>query len=279
MAKAKAIATGVLGVALGLAGLALLTAGVYAAYRGDPTMVGVCIAGSILLLFSATIDRFESIKGLGVEAKTRQLDRKLQEADQAIDQLRQLAETLGVASVSAYSKLGRMGTSPTVDEAYAHAQKIRGVMASLGSKPEVINEMLRPFVGVMIFDLMEAVLDPVKKNIRENISRMQRDNRTLLQTDPEAYEKNLQLADEAHSFVERYGTLLYKQPVEDYPHEVLTRLARTPLLDSNVKEEAQGAILRLNGDILLLRHEGRLEQSEEWSRIVTTYRNRDAYGR
>ncbi len=277
MNKIKEIAAVIVSVAFLFAGGSLLWFGVMAAYGHNSAMTAVCIAGAILLLFAATIDRFESVKGLGVEAKTRRLDEKLVEADLAIDQLRQLAETLGTESVAANSKLGRLDSAPTAEESYMHAQAVRSVMVKLGTKPEVIRSMLRPFVHMMLFDLTTAILHPVHRNIQHNLQQAAKDRKNVpLNSEEEA--KASALRSEAYEFDRAMHKNLYKSlSIEDYPTEVLGRLSRVPLLDQEVKEAAQNEVIRFSGDMLLLRQEGVLTNPEDWFRTLSAHRNRDRF--
>ena len=59
-----------------------------------------------------TIDQFESLKGLGVEAKTRQLDQKSEQAADALKRLKELPELTGAPLVDLNSKMGRWGSAP-----------------------------------------------------------------------------------------------------------------------------------------------------------------------
>ncbi|CAE6814036.1 hypothetical protein R69746_05750 [Paraburkholderia aspalathi] len=70
----------------------LFAAGLFNLYVGTRSAFDIHVAGAatsltagLVLLFAATIDRFESLKGLGIEAKTRQLDQKISEADEALE--------------------------------------------------------------------------------------------------------------------------------------------------------------------------------------------------
>jgi hypothetical protein len=275
MTRVKVVVAGLTSAALVLSGCALLVFGLISAYRGNSPLLAVCIAGAILLIFAANIDRFESLKGLGMEAKTKQLDRKLVEADQAIDQLRQLAETLGKESVAANSKLGRLDSAPTAEESYLHAQAIRSVLTNLGSKPETIREMLRPFVHMMLFDMTTALLHPVKRNLRGNINKAQK-RRRLTTEDPLEGAESLAALEGAHKFERRMVSHLYSSlAIEDYPGEVLKELNAAPLVDHFVKEAAQKELISFSSEMFLLRTEGRLEKPSEWFAKVGAYLARD----
>lgn len=273
----KQIVTKLTNGALLISGTSLLGFGLFYAYEGNSTLLAVCIAGAILLIFSGTIERFESIKGLGVEAKTRQLTEKLVEADRAIDQLRQLAETLGTESVAANSKLGRMGSAPTAEESYMHAQAVRAVMLNLNSKPEAIRRMLRPFVHIMLFDMTTALLHPARKNLTQKLnelnSKLDREAET-----PEEAQARAHLQGEVYEFQRVLLKDLYANlAVEGYPNEILTRLSRVPLLDEDVRQATQVELLQFAGEMLLLRSEGRLEHPEAWFAKVKAHLDREPY--
>jgi len=269
--KVQEVAGVVVNASLLLAGVGLLGFGLKAAYDNNSAMTGVCIAGAILLMFAGTIDRFESIKGLGVEAKTKRLDEKLNQADVAIEQLRQLAETLGAASVDAQSKLGRL-SSPTADESYSYAQSVRSVMVNLGSKPEAIRAMLQPFIHTMLFDLTAAILWPVHKNLGQNLQ----DSRNYSGETLEEMDQKKAIANEALKFQNEMVSELWGLPVDQYPNEVLKRVASVPLLDSDVREAAQKEILAFAADMLLLRADGTLANPAGWFAKIATYRSRYA---
>ena len=56
-----------------------LGVGTWSALHGGVALAATSLTAGLVLLFAATIDRFELLKGLGVEAKTRQLDQKIEQ--------------------------------------------------------------------------------------------------------------------------------------------------------------------------------------------------------
>jgi hypothetical protein len=60
---------------LGLAGFVNIAVGTLRCIQGEVSGCGVIVAGLVLVLV-ATVDRFEVIKGLGLEAKTKAIDKK-----------------------------------------------------------------------------------------------------------------------------------------------------------------------------------------------------------
>ncbi|MCA8242343.1 hypothetical protein [Burkholderia sp. AU32262] len=113
-------------VGLFVAGAANLYVGTLSAIETNVAGAATSRTAGLVLLFAATIDRFESLKGLGVEAKTRQLDEKINEADDARDRLRELTELTGAAIANIGIKMGRWDSVLPPQEAYQIAQGVRG---------------------------------------------------------------------------------------------------------------------------------------------------------
>jgi hypothetical protein len=86
--------------------------GSFQAFHGNQTMAITCLTAGLLLLLAATIDRFELLKGFGIEAKTRALDKALSEAGVTLDQLRHLAEITSRSIVSLTCGAGRVCCLP-----------------------------------------------------------------------------------------------------------------------------------------------------------------------
>jgi hypothetical protein len=140
-----------------------LAIGTWSALNGQVTTAAISLTAGLLLLFAGTIDRFESLKGLGVEAKTRQLDQKIEQATDALKRLKELAELTGASLVDLNSKIGRWSSGPSPREAYALAQKVRSTMMALGSEPSAIRDALKPWVRITCYDVASAIAAPLRK--------------------------------------------------------------------------------------------------------------------
>src|ERR1700722_5105259 len=78
-----------------LTGAVNLLLGTIGAARADVSLAAISLTAGLILILAATIERFELLQGLGMKAQTRQLDEKLEQADDALAQLRGLAELTG----------------------------------------------------------------------------------------------------------------------------------------------------------------------------------------
>lgn len=78
-----------------LAGAACLIKGVLSLWtESDPTATALGLAAGLVLLLASSIERFEVLKGLGVEARTRELKQTIIEANATLSQLRELATSI-----------------------------------------------------------------------------------------------------------------------------------------------------------------------------------------
>jgi hypothetical protein len=100
------------------------------------------------------------LKGLGVEAKTRQLDQKIEQADEALRRLKEVTELTVPAIVTLNSNMGRLGSAPSPREDYALAQNFRQIMTSLGSETSSMRQALEPWVRIFCHDLATAIASP-----------------------------------------------------------------------------------------------------------------------
>jgi hypothetical protein len=135
-----------------LAGLFNLGLGCFKAFAGDQSMAISSLTAGLLLLLASTIDRFELLKGFGIEAKTRALDKALSEAGVTLDQLRHLAEITSRSIISLTSTAGRWDSAPTIRSMTATVDDVRATLQKLNADPAKIREILQPWVRTMLSD-------------------------------------------------------------------------------------------------------------------------------
>jgi hypothetical protein len=74
----------------------------------DKTAAGtVLFAAGVVLLIISSLSRFESFKGLGVEAKMKALDTKINEADQLLRHIRDTSVLMAEISFQVMARIGR----------------------------------------------------------------------------------------------------------------------------------------------------------------------------
>lgn len=172
---------------LTVVGLLAIGAGAYYVYKDNPAMVATSMGSGLALLFAATIDRFESLKWLSLEAKTRKLDVTIGNAEIALVQMKKLTEIAGAALISLTSKFGRMGGPATFDDSYTLAKDIRSMLSSVGSDKLVIKNALKPWMQMnstlltmhQVMPIQHALIETIA-NLNKRISEIDLTDREML---------------------------------------------------------------------------------------------------
>lgn len=164
----------------------ILHFGTWYAAQADAAIAATSLTAGLVLLFASTIDRFESLKGLGIEAKTRQLNEKIEQADESLRRLRQLAELTCTALVDLHSKMRRRDSAPTPREAVDLAERVRSIMQALGSEPHAIEIALRPWVRILCLELTYVLTAPLRELVQMKIQELEKLQGTIpMPSDPE----------------------------------------------------------------------------------------------
>lgn len=218
-----------------LAGIPCLALGVVRMFIDTPATAGMTLAAGLILLLASTVDRFETLKGLGIEAKTRQLDDKIDQADKLLDHIQGLAELTSGALVRLYAGLGRMGVAPTARESHALTRSVREALAGVGTSETDTRRILRPWASIQAFDLAMKLLEPLQQRfieIRNDLHReADRIEREHGNTSPEylaAHQKLLEI----DQFIQRFRHL-HEWPLEEVPNKMATMVVEAPHLPSD----------------------------------------------
>jgi hypothetical protein len=247
-----------------------LGVGTLSAVRGQATIAATSLTAGLALLFAATIDRFESLKGLGVEAKTRRLDEKIEQADQAIRGLRELTEVAGAALIDHNSKMGRWDSAPGPRESYALAQKVRSIMNSLGSEQPAIAAALRPWASILCHDLAVALAKPLHKAMTDKIQQLNRERASIASpidvTNPQFIRLNAEI--ESGSALSSRLQKIYQIDLEDYPDRFVGLFDNVPLLDETEVRPIRERALQFSSDMKTLRQSWTLPNPEAWFAVI-----------
>ncbi len=257
------------------AGAVNLAVGTWSAFNNQTAIAATSLTAGLVLLFAATIDRFESLKGLGIEAKTRQLDQKIEQADDALRRLKELAELAGAYLIDLNSRMGRWNSAPTPREAYAQAQKVRGVLVSLGSDPSTLRQALMPWARIACLDLGRAVLAPIGKAMSEKIRQLEQEKHVVTQqrvdvNDPEFIRITASLH-ACNSYLQERLNQLYQFDLDDYPDRLLTLLDGVPFVAPEEVTAVRTAVQLFVPAMKELRERLQLSNPEAWLAAVEAH--------
>lgn len=258
---------------LGLAGALCLAGGAVAFLDREIPAATLGFAAGLLMLLAATVDRFESVKGLGIEAKTRQLDRKLEEADKQLTQLRTLAELSGATLLLLASKAGRFDGAPTPREAVDLASRVRGILASVDASPATISSALKPFVRMMCIDISHALVGSAHVALTEAIGAA-RTRAVQLQAagrndDAQAL---LSSADQAEAWQTAGRQIMEHSGPRRLEELLRERFAALPLLAADVAAQLRNDAFSVADDLPALAETQTLRDPELWIRLIDAHR-------
>lgn len=158
---------------LAAAGLGNLAAGtVYMAF-GNATVGAAGVAAGLVLLLAATIDRFESLKGLGMEAKTRELRKTIDEADAVVARMKRLAEVTGASLISLHAGTGRMGGATPPRRGYEISRSVREILEGVGASPRAVRDALEPWAEYAALDVTRDILRGYEKLVEPVVQARQ----------------------------------------------------------------------------------------------------------
>jgi hypothetical protein len=259
------------------AGAVNLAVGTWSALKGQLAVAATSLTAGLILLFAATIDRFESLKGLGIEAKTRQLDQKIEQADEALRKLKEVMELLAPEIINLHSGAGRLGTAPGHRETYALAQNFRDVMTSLGSETSSIRQALEPWVHIFCYDLASAIASPLQTALAEKTKELEHD-RASIQQPMDPNDANLARTTaairEISTYLEQRLHKIYQFRVDDYPDRFLQLFEDAPLVSEEVLAPIQAKARQFAPAMLALRQNLQLANPEPWFLEIDEHRER-----
>lgn len=143
-------------ITAGVLGLVSILCGIYLSLQEKVSSATVCFGGGILLLIFSSIKSFESFKGFGIEAKTRKLDDKIKEADDLLQHIKILAESLAEVTFITLNN-DRFDSTIRNSHKYEIAKKIRLQLEKLGTSSDQINVYMEPWHKTVVIDLLMQV--------------------------------------------------------------------------------------------------------------------------
>lgn len=249
-----------------LAGVPCLALGVFRMFTDAPATAGGTLAAGLILLLASTIDRFESLKGLGIEAKTRQLDDKIDQADQLLGHIQELAELTSGALVKLYAGMGRMGVAPTVVESHALTRSVRRALLGVGTVDAEVRHILRPWASIQAFDLARKLLEPlqqkvydVRNDLNRDAERIGREHGHSSAEHLAAHQKRL----EVDQFIERFSHF-HEWPLEEFQHRMDAMVTEAPNLPSDMHSQLMGALDSWRPEMKYLIEHHDFQNPERW---------------
>jgi len=155
-------------------GVACLMLGVARLWQSNIPDASLGLGAGLLLIFAATVDRFELLKGLGIEAKTRALRETIDDADKAAERLRPIAQLALRGLMQLNAQTGRWGMPLAPADVYRQARDVKRILEELGSNEADVQVTMEPWARYACVDVAFAILRPYEKGLGEIQQQRQR---------------------------------------------------------------------------------------------------------
>lgn len=214
------------GAALTIAGLAALGIGTYWLYQENTSAGLAGLGAGLMLLFAATIDRFELIKGLGMEARTR-FNQKINEAEQLLEHIRELAASTGSSLIDLHTAAAAADGTPQhrITKTYDKVQAAKSLMLKTGSDDAAIREAAAPWLIATAHDIWGHFAEPIYREVRKiegtlQIEKLKDPNNSKLYTEKLQAIQNFLHADSAPMSLSNVSDYLRRLDLMRNPPEV-----------------------------------------------------------
>lgn len=248
------------------AGTANLVIGTLAAFNESAPVAATSLTAGLVMLFAATIDRFEFLKGLGIEAKTKQLDQKIDQADDALQRLREMTEITGAALIDLNSRIGRFSGIPEPRKSIALADRVRQIMKELGSDKSTIVETLRPWAKIFCFDMARIQTYELQQSLQNRLKKLESERQNIkqpIQQNNPAYAQLSKQIKSIHDFQSRLSNL-YQLELEDFPDKFMELFDEAPGLETSERKALRLKAERFKPGMLSLCNTSTMTDEKLW---------------
>jgi hypothetical protein len=142
--------------------LILLITGIVLSLKNQSGSATVTYGAAFLCLIFSSLEKFEWFEAFGVKAK---LDKKIQEADDAIRKLKEIAIPFAELLLTQTARSGRMGTIIKRRERYRLVKDIEKPLLGLGVTKEELEKIKNDWYRFDLFDLCVPIWDNLKKSL------------------------------------------------------------------------------------------------------------------
>jgi hypothetical protein len=256
-----------------LVGMTLLGVGAFLTFKGVQQLSNnsvtdgmAYLGGALLFFFAATIDRFESLKGLGIEAKVRKLDATVVEAKDTLAKLRQVAELASSTAVRLSSNMGRWNAGTSHRVGYELAQEVVRQLRALGSDDRAIADVIKPWLTALAVDVANKVVDPYVAHlviehqaIRQAATDLRNrggDVREIERMEREAF------AAETYQLGQLQNGLSQRINADNFPERLLQLVDEAPIRDGGRLQVERQRIVDLGRSFQALRQNLTLENPD-----------------
>jgi hypothetical protein len=193
---------------LAILGFICLIFGIYMAWQEKIPSASLLFTAGIFLCILSSLSRFESFKGLGIEAKMTALDNKMDEADRLLIHIRDIVGLTANISFQLMARIGRWDAEIPMHETRTIAADFKKQLRALGETDAAINKRMAPWHESNIRDLVEPIYLDILEFIRIQNQKLTQETRDLAPDLPSDHPERLRLNnffDKNSAYIQQIG--------------------------------------------------------------------------
>lgn len=266
----NAVIQGLTNIVLLVAGLSCLVFGALALWvQHNPGLAGTGLTAGLVLLLASSIDRFEVLKGLGMEARTRRLDAALNQATGTLEQLRELAEISSSSIIALNAGVGRWDSATKPRAALETVQRVKRNLQSLHTAEDTIKKILAPWVKTTLIDLLQRLRPTLREPLALVIERAQIELRGRTENTSLEYQAALDRLNGYGAYDGQKLGHIHDWPVEEWSSRLRGYVEGMPIADSERQRLISWVSPWLTRIDYLVQNND-LSDKEEWFTLIET---------
>jgi hypothetical protein len=194
-------------------------------------------AAAVLCLIFAFLPEFKKFKGLGIEAEL--LDKKIEETDRLLNQLRDITAPIAEMLLSSTARAGRWSSAMPRHQQYELVQRIESELRKCGVSDEQLEQAKSDWhfyntidLSGPIFAKIEAKLQPIQKE-REKLLREFK--QPITPENKEAHELLIEHRNEASKEIADFRDLRQIKNKKELPNMITESINNSNLLSAEQK--------------------------------------------
>jgi hypothetical protein len=142
----------------------LFTSVVVMGYQDKVGAETATYTAAVLCLVFAFLPEFKKFKGLGIEAEL--LDKKIEETDNLLKQLRDITAPMSEMLISSTARAGRLGSAMPRSQKYELMQRIETELKKCGVDEEQLEKTKQDWHFYNIFDLSSPIFEKIQNKLQ-----------------------------------------------------------------------------------------------------------------
>lgn len=220
--------------------LVLFICGVMLSFKDQSGSATATYGVAILCLVFSSLQEFEWFEGFGVKAK---LDKKIKEADDAINKLKEIAIPFAELLLTQTARAGRMETIIKRRERYRLGKNIEESLVGLGVSGREIEKIKSDWHRFNLFDLCLPIWENLKENLERKIKEKRVQESTISIESAKKFNEEVRLLE---SYKEDLKKIAYQNDLRTTYQDYIDFINTCSVFEQTEKE----ALLLENADLI-----------------------------